>query len=94
MKGYSDTHARGSSQFDIPCQAATLQKGRPDAAADMAALRAAALAEPQDGQLVQRWGLLFGLGLGLGEMLSIMRICGNTLSSTTFLFLCGRNDDI
>lgn len=91
MKGHSDTHARGSSKFDMLCQAATLQKGRADAAADLAALRAAALAEPQDGQLVQRWGLLFGLGLGLGlgEMLSIMRTCGNILSSTTFLFLCG-----
>lgn len=58
VKGYSDTHARGSSKFDRLCSAATQLQGRPDAAADLAALRAAALADPQGAQLTQRLGLL------------------------------------
>ena len=58
VKGYSDTHARGSSKFDRLCSAARQLEGRPDAAADLAALRAAALADPQGTQLTQRWGLL------------------------------------
>ena len=58
MKGYSDTHARGSSKFDRLLRAARLLKGRPDAAADLAALRKAALADPQGTQLTQRWELL------------------------------------
>ena len=58
VKGYSDTHARGSSKFDRLLRAAGLLKGRPDAAADLAALRTAALADPQGLQLKQRWALL------------------------------------
>ena len=58
VKGYSDTHARGSSKFDRLMRAALLLKGRPDAAGDLAALRSAALADPQGAQLRQRWGLL------------------------------------
>jgi indolepyruvate ferredoxin oxidoreductase beta subunit len=61
VKGYSDTHARGQSKFDKLLRAAELLKGRPAAAADLAALRTAALADPQGTQLTQRWGLL-GLG--------------------------------
>ena len=58
VKGYSDTHARGQSKFDKLLRAAVLLKGRPSAAADLAALRTAALADPQGTQLTQRWGLL------------------------------------
>ncbi len=58
VKGYSDTHARGSSKFDRLMRAAEQLQGRPTAAADLAALRAAALADPQGLQLDQRWGLL------------------------------------
>lgn len=58
VKGYSDTHARGSSKFDRLMRAAGLLKGRPAAADDLAALRFAALAEPQGTQLTQRWALL------------------------------------
>ena len=58
VKGYSDTHARGQSKFDQLLLAAVLLRGRPDAAADLAALRAAALADPQGAQLTQRWHLL------------------------------------
>ena len=58
VKGYSDTHARGSSKFDRLMRAAVLLKGRPEAAGDLAALRAAALADSQGVQLKQRWGLL------------------------------------
>ena len=47
VKGYSDTHARGSSKFDRLLRAVALLKGRPDAAVDLAALRAAALADSQ-----------------------------------------------
>ena len=58
VKGYSDTHARGSSKFDCLMRAAGLLKGRPDAASDLATLRAAALADPQGQQLKLRWTLL------------------------------------
>ena len=58
VKGYSDTHARGEAKFDKLLRAAVLLQGRPDAAADLAALRTAALADPQGGQLAQRWQLL------------------------------------
>ncbi len=58
VKGYSDTHARGSSKFDRLLRAAGLLKGRPAGAADLAALRSAALADPQGQQLKQRWALL------------------------------------
>jgi indolepyruvate ferredoxin oxidoreductase beta subunit len=58
VKGYSDTHARGASKFDRLMRASGLLKGRPDAAADLAVLRNAALADPQGLQLQQRWALL------------------------------------
>jgi len=58
VKGYSDTHARGSSKFDRLLRAAALLQGRPAAADDLAALRFAALADPQGSQLAQRWALL------------------------------------
>ncbi len=58
VKGYSDTHARGSSKFDRLQRAAGLLKGRASAADDLAALRFAALAELQGTQLQQRWSLL------------------------------------
>lgn len=62
VKGYSDTHARGMSKFDWLMRAALLLHGRPDAAAQLAGLRAAALADPEGTQLRRRWD-----GLGLGE---------------------------
>lgn len=58
VKGYSDTHARGSSKFDRLLRAAALLKGRPDAATDLAALRSAALADSQGQQFKLRWALL------------------------------------
>lgn len=58
VKGYSDTHARGTSKFDRLQRAAGLLLGRVGAAEDLAALRSAALAEPQGTQLTQRWALL------------------------------------
>lgn len=58
VKGYSDTHTRGEGRFDTLLRAAVLLKGRPAAAEDLAALRAAALADPQGIQLTQRWGML------------------------------------
>ena len=39
VKGYSDTHARGSSRFDRLMQAALEMRGQPDAAQRLAALR-------------------------------------------------------
>lgn len=58
VKGYSDTHARGSSKFDRLLRAAALLKGRPNAATDLAALRSAALADSQGQQFKLRWALL------------------------------------
>lgn len=58
VKGYSDTHARGSSKFDRLLRAASLLKGRPDAAAELASLRVAALTDSQNQQFKQRWALL------------------------------------
>jgi len=58
VKGYSDTHSRGEAKFDRLMQAAQALLGRPDAAADLTALRQAALADPQGQQLQQRWVLL------------------------------------
>jgi indolepyruvate ferredoxin oxidoreductase beta subunit len=58
VKGYSDTHARGEAKFDKLLRAAILLQGRPDAAADLAALRTAALADPLGTQLALRWQLL------------------------------------
>lgn len=43
IKGYSDTHARGSSRFDRLMRAAQALRGQADAAASLAALREAAL---------------------------------------------------
>ena len=51
VKGYSDTHARGQSKFDKLLHAAMLLQGRPHAAADLAALRTAALADPMGARL-------------------------------------------
>ena len=39
VKGYSDTHARGSSKFDRLLQAAPAMVGQDNAAAQLAALR-------------------------------------------------------
>ena len=58
VKGYSDTHARGSSKFDRLQKAAVLLVGTASAAADLAALRDAALADPQGTQFNQRLALL------------------------------------
>ncbi len=58
VKGYSDTHARGTSKFDRLLRAAALLKGLPNAAADLDSLRGAALADPQNQRLKQRWDLL------------------------------------
>ena len=46
IKGYSDTHARGLSKFDRVMGAATMLKGRTDAADWMDRLREAALQDP------------------------------------------------
>ncbi len=66
IKGYSDTHARGNSKFDRLSRAATMLQGRADAATALAALRAAALAEPGLTLLTQRWQ-----ELGLPEVTEI-----------------------
>lgn len=47
VKGYSDTHARGSSRFDRLIAAGLALRGRPDAAATLAGLRAAALQDAE-----------------------------------------------
>ncbi len=60
VKGYSDTHARGSSRFDRLVQAARRMTGRPDAAATLADLRQAALRDAEGVALkaaLQRAGL-------------------------------------
>lgn len=46
IKGYSDTHTRGLGKFDKLMDAATLLKGRKDAAEWMARLREASLQDP------------------------------------------------
>lgn len=51
VKGYSDTHARGSSRFDQLMQAADRLHGRADAAPQLAALLRAALADAEGRQL-------------------------------------------
>ena len=58
VKGYSDTHARGTSKFDRLVQAARQLVGRPSAGSDLAALSAAALADSQGLQLQQRMALM------------------------------------
>ncbi|HEU5296737.1 MAG TPA: indolepyruvate oxidoreductase subunit beta family protein [Burkholderiaceae bacterium] len=47
VKGYSDTHARGSGRFDRLLRAAALLAGRDDAGAALAALRTAALRDAE-----------------------------------------------
>lgn len=47
IKGYSDTHARGLSKFDMVMNAARLLTGRKDAAEWIARLREAALQDPE-----------------------------------------------
>ncbi len=54
VKGYSDTHARGSSRFDRLMQAARLLRGKPQAAQTLAALREAALKDAQGRALEQQ----------------------------------------
>ncbi len=58
VKGYSDTHARGSSRFDRLMQAAQLLRGREGAAAALASLREAALRDAEGKALNQRWSAL------------------------------------
>ncbi|HET7526631.1 MAG TPA: indolepyruvate oxidoreductase subunit beta family protein [Burkholderiaceae bacterium] len=53
VKGYSDTHARGSGRFDRLLRAAALLSGRDDAAASLAALREAALRDAEGQALDQ-----------------------------------------
>lgn len=55
VKGYSDTHARGSSRFDRLMRAAQLLHGREGAAAALASLREAALRDAEGQALNQRW---------------------------------------
>lgn len=55
IKGYSDTHARGSGRFDRMMAAARLLVGRPDAAALLARLREAALGDATGAMLEARW---------------------------------------
>lgn len=58
VKGYSDTHARGSSRFDRLMQGARLLLGREGAAAALASLREAALRDAEGKALAQRWTAL------------------------------------
>ena len=58
VKGYSDTHARGSSRFDRLMRAAQSLRGREGAAAALASLREAALRDAEGKALEQRWGAL------------------------------------
>jgi indolepyruvate ferredoxin oxidoreductase beta subunit len=55
VKGYSDTHARGSSRFDRLMRAAQSLRGREGAAAALASLREAALRDAEGKALEQRW---------------------------------------
>lgn len=58
VKGYSDTHARGSSRFDRLMRAARSLEGRDDAATALASLREAALRDAEGKALEQRWQAL------------------------------------
>lgn len=58
VKGYSDTHARGSSRFDRLMRAAELLRGREGAAAALASLREAALRDAEGKALEQSWRTL------------------------------------
>ncbi|MFO1221212.1 MAG: DUF6537 domain-containing protein [Burkholderiaceae bacterium] len=62
IKGYADTHARGSSRFDRLMGAARALTGRDDAAALLASLRQAALQDASGQALDARWRAL-GLAL-------------------------------
>lgn len=53
IKGYSDTHARGSSRFDRLLRAAQTLQGQPQAARKLAALREAALRDAEGKALEQ-----------------------------------------
>jgi indolepyruvate ferredoxin oxidoreductase beta subunit len=53
IKGYSDTHTRGSGRFDRLLRAAALLAGRDDAGASLAALREAALRDAEGRALDQ-----------------------------------------
>ncbi len=55
VKGYSDTHARGTSRFDRLMQAARTLQGREGAAGALASLREAALRDASGQALDQRW---------------------------------------
>jgi indolepyruvate ferredoxin oxidoreductase beta subunit len=55
VKGYSDTHARGTSKFDRLLRAAVLLKGRQGAAQDLSTLRVAALADANGLELDNCW---------------------------------------
>lgn len=58
VKGYSDTHARGSSRFDRLLRAAGELSNRDDAAASLASLRDAALRDADGRALTERLRLL------------------------------------
>lgn len=60
VKGYSDTHARGSSRFDRLLRAAWELRGQPDAGAQLGSLLEAALQDAQGQALARR---LQALGL-------------------------------
>ncbi|MDB5861185.1 MAG: indolepyruvate ferredoxin oxidoreductase beta subunit [Ramlibacter sp.] len=60
VKGYSDTHARGTGRFDQLMTAAARLRGHADAARSMASLREAALADVDGRKLGER---LLALGL-------------------------------
>jgi indolepyruvate ferredoxin oxidoreductase beta subunit len=47
IKGYSDTHARGSGRFDNLLRAAERLRGQPQASATLASLREAALRDAE-----------------------------------------------
>jgi indolepyruvate ferredoxin oxidoreductase beta subunit len=55
VKGYSDTHARGSSKFDQLMRAATLLALQGDAAEQLRGLRTAALQDAKGDALRARW---------------------------------------
>ena len=54
VKGYSDTHTRGNGKFDRLMKTVPRLSGRPDAASDLASLRAAALLDPGGKTLSER----------------------------------------
>ncbi len=58
VKGYSDTHQRGSSRFDRLMLAAGILGTRPAAAQELASLRDAALRDATGGALDERWQAL------------------------------------